>query len=399
MNHKFGIKQSLSIITAIVISLIIGTNAMMANNIRDLQERRQSINNDLTEQRRILAEAQSERNYALAEIIQLDIDLTQVTGEYFLAQEDLEVTTALLHQTEADLAEAEIQREAQFEILRSRIRFMHENNSMTYIEMLFSSENIADFLSNIDHIGRIIEHDNSILSNLKEIEERITRNRDEIALQYAAVYQLTLDLEVARNDLEAALADRETRIAALVITEADVNALIASMEEDNRQVGIQIANLEAQAQAVRQQAARAQAASSNVTISGGVLLWPVDGPRGVNSPYGNRSHPITGRREMHTGVDLRAASGTPILAAEAGVVVESRYVRGWGNRVVISHGNGLSTMYAHNSRNIVTVGEEVQRGQVIARAGSTGISTGPHLHFEVWVNGQHVNPNTHLGIR
>ena len=399
MNHKFGIKQSLAIAAAIVISFIIGTNTMMAN-ITDLRERRQSIINDLNEQRRILSEAQAERNYAEAEIIQLDIDLTQVTGEYFLAQEDLEATKALLHQTEADLAEAELQREAQFELLRNRIRFMHENNSMTYIEMLFASENIADFLSNLDHIGRIIEHDNSILSNLKEIEERIARNRDEIALQYAAVYQLTLDLEAARADLERTLADREARIAALVMTEADVNAMIASMEEDRRQVGILIANAEAQAQAARQQAARTQASRNNVNVSSdAVLLWPVDGPRGVNSPYGNRNHPITGRREMHTGVDLRAASGTPILAAEAGVVVESRYVRGWGNRVVISHGNGLSTMYAHNSRNIVTEGETVYRGQVIARAGSTGISTGPHLHFEVWVNGNHVNPNAHLGIR
>lgn len=128
------------------------------------------------------------------------------------------------------------------------------------------------------------------------------------------------------------------------------------------------------------------------------LHWPVQGPRAVNSPFGYRRNPFTGRTEFHGGLDLRAPHGTNILAAEAGVVIASGSVTGFGNRIIIEHGNDVQTLYAHNSAILVEVGQAVARGEVIARAGRTGRATGSHLHFELIVDGERIDPSPFLGI-
>ncbi|MCL2415472.1 MAG: M23 family metallopeptidase, partial [Defluviitaleaceae bacterium] len=125
--------------------------------------------------------------------------------------------------------------------------------------------------------------------------------------------------------------------------------------------------------------------------------WPVQGTRSVNSHYGNRRHPSTGRTSFHTGVDLRAPHGTNVLAAQEGTVIFSGWQRGYGNTIIIDHGGGITTLYAHQSRNLVSSGDRVTRGQVIGRSGATGTATGAHLHFEVRRNGSHINPRPFLG--
>jgi len=398
LNRKLGIKHIVSIAVAVILVFATGITTLALNDVRDLQQRQQNIQSNINQQREILSQAQSERNYLLAEITEMDIELTELTEEYYETREQLDAVTALLYTAEDDLISAEIQRQNHYYTLRNRIRFMHENNSLTYIELLLSSSSIADFLNNMEHVNRLIEHDNSILNNLIESEERITHHRDEVARHHAEVTAITYELEAQIDDMNVMLDHRAQRIDQLEQDEAQAQAMAAILEQESQQVRLLIANAEAAAQAAADRAARSGGGSHTVTPSGAVFAWPVDGPRGVNSNFGTRTHPITGRRDFHSGIDLRAAHGAPILAAEAGTVIASEFRRGHGNTVIINHGNGVHTLYAHNSRNLVTVGQQVERGQRIALAGSTGFSTGPHLHFEVIINGQHVNPRRHLGI-
>ncbi|MDR2182615.1 MAG: peptidoglycan DD-metalloendopeptidase family protein [Clostridiales bacterium] len=405
-SKKFGIKQSVAIIGVVLSSLFIGSVAMANNsNITELQEQRQSITDNINAQRAFLDQARREQNDTMAEIAALDIELAEVTNDYYQAAENLAAVTELLNEAQIDLILAEEQRELQFEVLRSRLRAIHENSPMGYIELLLSSGSVADFLNNMEHFSRIIERDHNMLDELRETEERIARNVQHIADHHEEVQALTLELENRIATLEGTLAARGARIAELEIEETSHLAILEQLDSDRQDINLSIAAATAQADAARaQQRASTQNNRNNVNVSSDApFVWPVDGPRGVNSGFGTRTHPISGRSEFHTGLDLRGSWGTRILAADEGFVSFSGWRSGYGNTVVIDHGlNGagqrITTLYAHNSSNLVSQGQWVERGQHIANVGSTGISTGPHLHFEVLINNSPQNPGPFLGI-
>ena len=409
-SKKFSIKQGIAIFLAATFFFVIGNGASASltnnsDNITDLQERRRGVQANIDEQVALLAQARAERNDIIAELIELDIELAEVTYDYYEAVDNLEIVTQLLHFSQQSLAEAERQREAQFEMLRLRLRSLHENSPLGYIELLLSSGSIADFLNNMEHFSRILEHDNTMLDALMETEARVTRITQETAQRHGEVQALTLELEHRINVLEATLYVHGMRVEELEADEASHQAMINQLDADRQQLNLQILNAQAQADAARarQQSANAQT-TRNVTLSAdAVFLWPVQGRREISSGYGWRTHPISRRNEFHEGIDMRAPNGTPILAAEEGFVSFAGWMSGYGNTIIIDHGldgngNRVTTLYAHNSRNIAQQGQWVERGDHIANVGSTGFSTGPHLHFEVRLNGQHTDPGPYLGL-
>ena len=404
-TRRFSIKQSVAIFGMAAFFLLLGSVAMANNSdIRELQEQRQSIDNNINEMRTLLNQAQAERNETMAEIIQLNIELAEVTNAYYEAMENLAAATERLNVAQVDLRIAEIQREQQFETLRGRLRSIHENSPMGYIELLMASGSVADFLNNMEHFSRIIEHDHNMLDELREIENTIIRNMQYIVEHYEEARLLTIELESRIATLETTMDTHSARIAALETDEAAHQAMIDQMDSDRQEVSLLIAAAQAQANAAAQQQRAGTQAQRTVNVSSDApFQWPVDGPRGVNSGFGWRTHPISGRGEHHTGLDLRGAHGTPIRAADDGTVTFAGWMRGYGNTIVIDHGvnsagQRITTLYAHNSINHVTQGQRVTRGHHIANVGSTGISTGPHLHFEVLINGTPQNPGPFLGI-
>ena len=403
-HRKFSVKQSVAIIGMAIFFLVLGTAAMANNSdIRELQERRQAVTDNINAQRAYLNQARAEHNDTMAEIIALGIELEEVTNAFHEAEENLAIVTERLNVAQVELRLAEIEREQQFDILRSRLRSIHENSPMGYIELLMASGSVADFLNNMEHFSRIIEHDHSMLDVLRETEERITRNMQYIVDHHAEVQALTLELESRVAALEATLEARSARIEELESDEAAHQAMIDQMDSDRQEINLLIAAATAQANAANTQRANAQNARTVNVSADAPFMWPVDGPRGVNSGFGWRTHPISGRGENHTGLDLRGTHGMRILAADDGTVIFSGWQRGYGNTIIIDHGTNdagqrITTLYAHNSINHVNQGAQVVRGQHIANVGTTGISTGPHLHFEVLINGTPVNPGPFLGI-
>ena len=381
---------------AILFILILGSVATMVwGNTRDeLQERRRGIQEEMNTARAYLDSLTEEMDEITLEVLRIDIALDEVSNRYFQASNDLEITTQLLNQAEIDLENAEARREVQQEALVSRLQFIHENNNFTFLELLLASSNFNEFLTTMEHISTIVYHDNNLFANLLETENAIANYVSEISFRQAATEILLLDLEAEEIALYQLLDEKETLMALL---EQDYETHLEGyriLEESSREINRLIQAQEAEAQRLLEiQRLQAQGNATNT----GDMLWPVQGPRGVTSHFGYRTHPVFGGRAFHSGVDLRARHGTNILAAESGVVTNSGWMRGYGNTVIIYHGGGISTLYSHNSANLVRVGESVARGQVIARAGATGIATGPHLHFEVRVNGRPVNPRPYLG--
>ncbi|MCL2353616.1 MAG: peptidoglycan DD-metalloendopeptidase family protein [Defluviitaleaceae bacterium] len=384
---------------ALAIALPIGAD-IFANNASRLEAERQEIRDNRAELQAELAQARQEENAILEQMILNDIELLEVSQAHLAAIDDLERTRRALYYTEIDLAQVEADREVQFDILQGRLRFMHQNNNLSYLELLLSSQNLTDFLNNREHFRRIVEKDNATVTELLNLEEQILRNRNDIDAQRIALEIHTEELEIQESALLALLAEQEAALFALSADQDSLEALIRASEVAEQRIQNEIARAQAQANSIAAANNQMIRQGGNVRPSNGSLVWPVQRAPFVTSDYGNRPRPFGGGTEFHTGIDMQAPHGTPILAAADGVVTFSGWMGGgWGNVVMIDHGGGFTTFYSHNSANLVSVGTHVTTGQQIARAGATGLATGSHLHFEVRIDGRHTDPGPFLGIR
>jgi len=376
-----------------------------ANTISDLRQQQQELRNRRAQIERQLGQTEAERAQAREDINYLDLLVAEAILELNIVTEQLDETRFQLAMAEFELAMAEIERAEQWEFFAQRARFMYMNGDMGYLDILFGSQNLSDLLNRMEYVNRIVSFDQNMADNLLAAEERIRIHRDEIDVQRIEVEALEREHRAAYNELERRLRDIRDLYIRLNSDAALYQQQINAMEQSNREIEALIVRRqqeEAQMAAARAAAAARAGQSAPVAttqrfppLPGGELAWPVQGGT-ITSGFGNRTNPINRRQEFHSGIDIGAPSGTSIFAAHDGVVIFAGWQGGYGNTVVIDHGNGLSTTYSHNTTNLVSVGQTVTRGQTIARVGSTGFSTGPHLHFSVRQNGRLVNPVSFL---
>ena len=340
-------------------------------------------------------------------ILQAEIDNTTALIEEYAVQ---------IEEKQAELEEAERQEAIQYELFCERVRSMEESGTDSYAAVLFGAKDFSDLVDRVTFIQEIMEYDNSIM-------ELLAATRQKIADTKAGLEADKQEQEAAKIKLEEKEAELEQQIQVAsnlvkqMETQADeyqVALQKLAEEEDaiSAQIDEKVAALEKQKQEEAAAAAAAAAAaesasssssssssnttsnntsSSTISSSSG-YLWPLNGYTRISSYYGGRTHPIAGVWRMHNGVDIPAPGGTPIRATRSGTVIVSAYGSSYGNYVSISHGGGDSSLYAHMSKRAVSVGQTVQKGQIIGYVGTTGNSTGNHLHFEIKVNGSRINP-------
>ena len=327
------------------------------------------------------------------EIYELEMNLFEILEELSDLNRRLSETSNDLYDTERNLETAIYDRMAMEVILLKRLRAMYMSGPSTYVEMLFGSTSIADFLRRLEYVNRIAEHDQNLVYDFLRIEESIEVKRNIIKDEYVYLTALTRLVEQREIEHEAALSDLVLRREALGVERSLYAERLTTMEQHHEYL-TQLIRREERAERARQQATIASNNRVVATTTGrdGEMRWPVPSRDRISSPFGRRTSPISGRSENHTGIDIPAPRGNDIIAARAGTVIFAGWQNGFGNTVVVDHGGGLTTLYAHNNRNSVSVGTFVEEGQVIATIGSTGWSTGPHLHFEVRQDGTPVNP-------
>ena len=344
------------------------------------QARQDELEEQLADVEADQAEAQQRRQLLQAQLDAINNEIENIDKQ--IAYYDQEIA-----QKEAEQAEAEANEQAQYELLCQRVRAMEEEGTVSYWSILFNSESFSEMLDRLADIDAVMAYDNQVMDELIAIREEIIALRTQLETSRA-------EEQAARDQQAAKQAEQQAKVAEAQELLDQINADVA---EVNRQLDAESeAAAEIQAEiAQKQKQLEEQRRQNNITIDSETsYLWPLPGYYRLSSLFGYRIHPITGEAHSHTGIDIPAPGNTPILACKSGQVVTSAYHYSYGNYVVIDHGNGNSTLYAHMSSRAVSEGDMVTQGQTIGYVGTTGSSTGNHLHLEVRDNYTRVDPES-----
>lgn len=333
------------------------------------------------------------------QIITIEGEIEQLEAQIAQKTEEIAAKETQIAEKETQIAQKSEEITQKDELFKKRLRVMYEKGETSYLEVILSSKSFSDMFTRIELVKEMSAHD-------KKLIEELTNAKNELENLKATLETDKQTLETDKQTLEADKAAMDSQKAELEKKAQERDALMKQLENKKDELEAMEDELEKAANEIRNEIAQLQAEKkrreeetkkpNKVYYTGGQLGWPSDSSTTVTSPFGMRLHPTLHVYKLHTGMDIGAKRGTNVLAAEAGEVIKAGWSNAYGNYVVIDHGNGMSTLYAHNSKLLVGKGEEVKRGQVIAKVGSTGYSTGPHIHIEVIIDGEYQNPKDYL---
>ena len=415
-------KNRLKIITAIMLTLIFcmqpvcNVQATEESNLSEAQQEKKTLENDLQKANELIDSLKGSKEDIQSEVEKLDKQLNEISGKVKELESRLSKKRQEIADTESALNKAKEQEKKQYRNMKKRIQFMYENGQTSYVEMLLSADSFTDFLNAVEYITQISQYDRKMLKEYQNMQVTIADTQKTLETDYASLQSLQAKvqeekqavaaLESAKkgelNDVADDLTDAQTVAKAYEAEIQAQNEVIAQIQAaQKRAAEQQAAQQQAQAAEENQGATNAagenQNTAQNTTPSGngqstGSMMWPCPSSKRVTSDYGPRTSPTNGASSNHKGIDIGAAYGADIVAADGGTVLVATYSSSGGNYVIIDHGGGLCTVYMHASSLTVSAGQTVSKGQVIAKVGSTGISTGNHLHFGVTLNGVYVSP-------
>lgn len=345
----------------------------LKNKVAEAGKRKNELKNQLSGLTNDLSALQKQ-------ISLLDSQIEAQQDEIDAQEELLTELTQMIADKTIELEESERQQAEQYAQLRSRLRYMVEHGTTSSLSILLSSDSFSDFLNRYEIIRQISLRDENLFEQLKAIRDKVLTEKQELEDTKKDAEDTKLQMEANKAELEAQMEAKRKQMDSIQLAQKNVKDAYAAMIETEDELMAQY-----------KKAAAEYAAQS--TYVGGTFMWPLPaGNNVVTCKYGMRTHPITGKRKLHTGVDLRASTGTKVYAANKGTVTTSGYSSAWGNYIIISHGGGITTLYAHMSKRSVSKDDKVKQGDIIGYSGNTGYSTAPHLHFEISKNGSTYNP-------
>ncbi len=362
--------------------------------IKAAEEEKKELQDGLSDLKKIKADLEKSKNDLSAYVEELDANLVSIENKIVELKQLIEDKEAEITDTEKKLEEAQKIEQEQYEAMKVRIKFMYEKGNGFYLETLFSADSFGDILNKADYIEQLSAYDREKLDEYALNSQMIQLFKEELEAEKEILDEAKAGVVAEQAALESLIGEKEQQITAY---QSDIKNKEAAIKEYEEDIAAQNAVITALEKAVAEEKAKLLAENGSViTYDGGVFAWPAPSYTRVSSDYGNRMHPTLGVEKFHNGIDLAAPTGSSILAAYNGKVVAADYNASMGNYVMIDHGNDLYTIYMHASALYVSRGETVAKGQQIAAVGSTGRSTGPHLHFGVRLNGSYVSPWNYL---
>ncbi len=378
-------RKFLIIILAFVICLFSIFPYVQANNetgntaVENLQNERNEIQNQMNEANGQLEGVQNDLSENLQQIQKLDERISESEQELNGLNSQIEELQTSMEEVENNLKKVEDAYNSQKKLLDNYLIAVQESDETEYLDVLLSSKSISEFLSSYFLISELASYEMDLLDDMQEKKDEINLSKEKLENDKKSLSEIKANQTKTARVLENTRSVRENLIAKLSDKEKEIQSKIDEynnrFDEINREI-----------------LALAQGSIAAEYI-GGELAWPVPGYTRITSKYGMRTHPITGVYKLHTGVDIGAPRGANFIAANDGIVTKASYNSAYGNMVIIDHGGGVSTLYAHGDQILVQVGQTVKRGDPILKVGSTGYSTGPHAHFEVRLNRSCNRPN------
>ena len=372
------------IISTILILVIISSLCICvyAQDLTGLQEQSSEITEALNETNNRLQAVQEELSTNMQQLQDLDNQIAQSQEELSTINTDIDKLMEQIKENEEKLAKTQEEYDNIQGLLDARLIQMYEAPEFQFLQVLLESKNVTDFLSTYYAMKELAEYDAELLDTVKKQKQDIETTKQILAEKKQQVITSKQTLAKKTQVLANTKTMREYYISKLSTEEQELQAKI---DEYNNQV----ASIEAEIKLLALN-------SISEDYIGGAMIWPVPGYTSITSEYGMRVHPITGAYKLHTGVDIGAPLGANFVAAANGIVSKATFNAAYGNMVIIDHGGGVQTLYAHGSEILVQVGQTVEAGTPILKVGSTGYSTGPHAHFEIRIDGQTINPLDYL---
>lgn len=394
---KINILKKLEYISCItlIIILLFNTVIFATSSKSELKDEEKNLDKKIEETSSEIAGVKSQMSTTLNQITNYNSQISSYEDEITGLQNQVTNLQEQIVQKEADI-NLQIQKyEEQQDLLNRRLVAMYESGRTSYLDMLLSSDGLADFISKYYIIEQLAEYDTELLQSIENTKTQIESEKAELETSKAQVEASKVSVETKKNSLSVIVSEKNALVSTLSAEEKTLEAELEQFEKDKKEIQAQLEAIAAQEAAAKKK--NGDTSDKNVTPSTSGFICPLAGKSKANITTGY--HGYAG----HTGVDFACSSGTPILASKGGKVVISNALkyasggyRSYGEYVVISHGDGTMTLYAHMSSRAVSQGQSVSQGETIGYVGSTGNSTGPHLHFEVRVNGKCVNPTQYL---
>ena len=360
-------------------------------SLQEAQDEKAQLEKALKEAQGTIEDLKDSKGDIESKVTELNQQLIDISARITDLENQLTAKSEDIQETKDELAGAKEREAQQYADMKVRIQFMYENGQTSYLEALLSSRNISEFLNSADYIAQIQSYDRQKLTEYQDTVESIVNLEAQLEQEYT-------DLEALKSTVES---NKATVAAMMRQKESELADISGDIEDAQSDADYYAAEIQAQEELIaaikRAEAEKAAAGVEEHPYTGGAFRWPCPSSTRVTSDYGTRVSPMSGASSNHKGIDIGASAGADIIAAADGTVTAASYSSAAGNYVMIDHGGGLYTVYMHASSLLVSPGQTVSAGDVIAKVGRTGISTGSHLHFGVSLNGSYVSPWSYLG--
>lgn len=363
----------------IIICVLIPISFATDDEIEQQEEILQEVTEKLEELDSLNRSYVNEKNEIIRKIRALEDGVRNTEAEINVLNVKIDENKIKVSEAEVELASAIETLNKTIDLLNERLRIMYMKGSIGYLEVVLASEDFEDLLTRVQMLKRIVESDTALIEQMEADKQVVDERKADLEAEQLKLVDLENQMQVKRQQLKDQIAEMTKKKKEL---EQDIAALeveIDSANEDANKIKDVIKELKLREQYV-----------------GGEMQWPVPGYQGITSEFGMRLHPILKQMKLHTGIDIGGGNGQEIVAAQEGTVIWANWWSSYGKCIMIDHGGGIVTLYAHNSVIYVKKGQKVSQGEKIALSGTTGNVTGPHLHFEVRVNGEFVDPKPYV---
>jgi len=381
-------------ICLIGLSLLLATGT--SQGISDANKKKKDLEKEKAKTESMITNLNQLKSDVNAYVVQLDADIEQITDEINDLNDDIKDKEAAITEKEAEIADMEAVAEKQYADMKLRIKYMYEQSNTSVLDMLLEADSLQQMLNRAEYVKKISTYDREKMDEYEATQLALTQKREELEDEKQALIDSRDLAESKKTDIETLQAEKKNEIEKY---ENQIDLAQVQIEEYNKEIKKQedtIKAIEAEIKRKEEEARKAALAAGKAykTVDLGDLhfTWPCPSSSRITSYFGDREAPVAGASTNHKGIDIGASTDSSIVAAEDGEVIISTYSPSAGNYIMVSHGGSVSTVYMHCSQIYVSVGDKVKKGQTIGAVGSTGYSSGPHLHFGIRANGSYLNP-------